>query len=118
MHEYSITCSILEILDKVINEKKLKKIRKVNFELSRIASIEPESIKFYFDFLTAENQRLKGAILKFKKNKLKLACSKCAKIFQSNAEFNISDVKCPDCGSENVQLREEDDIRIVSVEAD
>ena len=118
MHEYSITCSILQILDKVINEKKLKKIKKVNFELSRIASIEPESIKFYFDFLTVEDQRLKGAILKFKKNKLKLACGGCAKIFQSNAEFDISNVKCPACGGKNVQIREEDDIRIVSVQAD
>ncbi|MCL5071488.1 MAG: hydrogenase maturation nickel metallochaperone HypA [Actinobacteria bacterium] len=118
MHEYSITSSIVEILDKVIKEKKLKKIKKVNFELSHIASIEPESIKFYFDFLTAENQRLKGAILKFKKNKLKLACSQCRKIFESNAELDISDVKCPACGSENVQICQEDDIRITSVETD
>ena len=118
MHEYSITCSIVEILAKIIEGKKLKKIRKVNFELSQIASIEPESIKFYFDFLTAENQRLKGAILKFKKNKLKLVCSKCGKIFESNAEFDISSVKCPACGSENTQVQEEDDIRIVSVKTD
>jgi hydrogenase nickel insertion protein HypA len=118
MHEYSITCSILEILDKVINEKKLKKIKRVNFELSRIASIEPESIKFYFDFLTSENQRLKGALLKFKKNKLKLSCSECGKIFRSNAKFNFSNVKCPDCGSKNAQVRVEDDIRIISVETE
>ncbi len=118
MHEYSITCSILEILDKVIDEKKLKRIRKINFELSRIASIEPESVKFYFNFLTAENQSLKGAILKFKKNKLKLVCSKCGKIFQSNAEFVISGVKCPVCGSTNTRIQEEDDIRIVSIQAD
>ncbi len=118
MHEYSITCSILEILDKVINEKKLKKIRKVNFELSRIASIEPESIKFYFNFLTAESQTLKGAVLKFKKNKLKLVCSKCGKIFQSNAEFDIFSVKCPACGSGSAQVGEEDDIKIISIQAD
>lgn len=118
MHEYSITCSILEILEKIIKEKNLKKIKKVKFELSKLASIEPGSIKFYFDFLTAENQRLKGAILKFKKNKLKLACSECGKIFESNAEFDISNVKCPACGSESVQVREEDDIRIISVETD
>ena len=118
MHEYSITCSILEILEKIIKEKNLKKIKKVKFELSKLASIEPQSIKFYFDFLTAENQRLKGAILKFKKNKLKLACSECGKIFESNAEFDISNVKCPACGSENAQVQEEDDIRIVSVETD
>ena len=118
MHEYSITCSILEILEKTIKEKNLKKLKKVKFELSKLASIEPQSIKFYFDFLTAENQRLKGAILKFKKNKLKLACNECGKIFESNAEFDISNVKCPACGSENAQVQEEDDIRIISIQAD
>ena len=118
MHEYSITCSILEILEKIIKEKNLKKINKVKFELSKLASIEPGSIKFYFDFLTVESQSLKGAILKFKKNKLKLACSECGKIFESNAEFDISNVKCPACGSGIVQLQEEDDIKIISVEAD
>ena len=61
---------------------------------------------------------MKGAILKFKKNKLKLACSECGKIFESNAEFDISNVKCPACGSESVQIQEEDDIRIISVETD
>ena len=118
MHEYSITCSILEILEKIIKEKNLIKIKKVKFELSKLASIEPQSIKFYFDFLTAENQRLKGAILKFRKNKLKLICSECERLFESNAEFDISNVKCPACGSESVQVREEDDIRIISVETD
>jgi hydrogenase nickel insertion protein HypA len=118
MHEYSITCSIVEILDKVVDEKKLKNIKKVNFELSRIASIEPESIKFYFDFLTAENQKLKGAILKFKKNKLKLICSNCGKIFQSKAEFDISNAKCPACGSGSAQIQEVEDIRIISIETD
>lgn len=118
MHEYSITCSILEILEKIIKEKNLKKIKKVKFELSKLASIEPQSIKFYFDFLTAENLRLKGAILKFKKNKLKLICSKCGQLFESNAEFDISSVKCPACGIKNAQVREEDDIRIISVETD
>jgi hydrogenase nickel insertion protein HypA len=118
MHEYSITCSIMEILNKVISENKLKKIRKVNFTLSRIASIEPESIKFYFDFLTKENQILKGAILKFKKNKLNLVCGECGKIFELKAEFDIYNARCPSCGSGIVQLREEDDIKIISVEAD
>ena len=118
MHEYSITCSILEILEKIIKEKNLKKIKKVKFELSKLASIEPQSIKFYFDFFTKDKEQLKGAILKFKKNKLKLTCSECGKIFESNAEFDISNVKCPDCGSKNAQVREEDDIRIISVEID
>ena len=40
------------------------------------------------------------------------------KIFESNAEFDISNVKCPACGIKGVQVREEDDIRIISVETD
>lgn len=118
MHEYSITCSILEILDKVIIEKKLKKVIQINFELSSIAGIEPESIKFYFDFLTAKNQILKDAILKFKKNKLKLVCMECEKIFKSGTGFDISGIVCPACGNNNIRIREEEDIRIISIQAD
>ena len=118
MHEYSITCSILEILEKIIKEKNLKKIKKVQFELSKLASIEPQSIQFYFDFFARDNKQLEGAILKFRKTKLKLACGECGKIFESYAEFYISKVKCPACGSGRAQVQQEDDIRIISIYAD
>ena len=48
MHEYSITRSILDILDKIVKENKVKKLKRVNFEISSIAHIEPDSIKFYY----------------------------------------------------------------------
>ena len=114
MHEYSITSSILEILQKVIDEKNLKKVKKVNFELSKLASIEPESIKFYFNFLTKDNEILKYARLHFKKINIEVRCNDCNKIYN----LKSFEVKCPNCLGKNVNIASTDDIKIISVVAD
>ncbi len=45
MHEYSITCSILEILDRVIKENNLKKVRKISWDTALLG----ESGSIFFD---------------------------------------------------------------------
>ena len=118
MHEYSITCSIISILEKTAKEKNLKKISRVNLEINPVASLEPESIKFYFEFLTKEKELLKGAKLKFKKIKVSLNCSSCKKQF-STTDFPP---KCPVCGklnlTNNAVLAMADDIKVISLVAD
>jgi hydrogenase nickel incorporation protein HypA/HybF len=114
MHEYSITSSILEILQKVIDEKNLKKVKKLNFELSKLASIEPESIKFYFNFLTKDDEILKGARLHFKKINIEVRCNDCNKTY----DLKSFEVKCPNCLGKNVNVVSMDDIKIISVVAD
>jgi hydrogenase nickel incorporation protein HypA/HybF len=118
MHEYSITCSIISILEKTAANKKISKIKKVNFELSPLASIEPESIRFYFEFLTRENVILKSAKLNFRKLKYKCRCTNCSTVF--SAEDFIS--KCPACGvtvlSGNKLDDISDDIKIISILTD
>ncbi|MBM3707994.1 MAG: hydrogenase maturation nickel metallochaperone HypA [Actinobacteria bacterium] len=113
MHEYSITCSIIKILERVIKEKNLKKVEEVKFELSPIASIEPESVIFYFAFLTRENILLKDAKLKFEKVKIKVKCGKCGNSFE--AENFTSN--CPRCDSLNISISDKniDDIKITSI---
>ena len=112
MHEYSITCSILEILNKVVKDNKLKKVKKVNFVLGQFGSIEPESIKFYFSYLTRGNEILKSAKLNFKKLKAEAKCNDCGKFF--NLDKFI--LRCPYCSSKNVETINAEDIKIVSVE--
>jgi hydrogenase nickel insertion protein HypA len=114
MHEYSITCSILDILDKIVKENKVKKLKRVNFEISSIAHIEPDSIKFYYDFLTKENNVLKGAKLKFKKKKPEIECEDCKKTYEVE-NFFIGE--CPKCSSKKIKIASYDEIKIVSVEA-
>ena len=113
MHEYSITCSILDILNKVLKENKIKKIKRINFEISSIAHIEPDSIEFYYKFLTKDNNILKSAKLKFKKKKIQIKCEDCKEI-SDIGNFFISE--CPKCSSRKTKVLDEDDIKIISVE--
>lgn len=112
MHEYSITFSILEILRKVIKEKNISKIKKINFEISPITHIEPHSIEFYFKFLTEKDDILKDSKLIFKETKIKAECRDCKKVF----ELENFTAKCPTCSGKRIKIRDTDDIKIISVE--
>ena len=112
MHEYSITSSIIEILEDIGKRNKLDRIKKVNFLVSPVASIEPESVRFYFQYLTEENSLLKGAELVFERSEIEIKCLSCNKLFTCK-EFKPI---CPGCGSSNVLVQETDEIKIVSVE--
>ncbi len=113
MHEYSITCLILDILNKIVKENKIKKIKKINFEVGSIAHIEPQSIEFYYNFLTKDNNILRNAKLKFKKNKTQIKCEDCTEISDIE-DFFI--VECPKCSSREIKVINNDEIKIISVE--
>ncbi|HEY4695685.1 MAG TPA: hydrogenase maturation nickel metallochaperone HypA [Candidatus Hydromicrobium sp.] len=93
MHEYSITCSVIEILDDLIRKHNIKKVKKVSFEVSPLAHIEPLSVEFYYGFLTENSKILKDASLEFKKGKIKIECRTCGKSFQSE-NFTSSCIYC------------------------
>ncbi|MCD4669674.1 MAG: hydrogenase/urease maturation nickel metallochaperone HypA [Actinomycetia bacterium] len=112
MHEYSITTSIIDIIIDVSKKNNLKKIKKVNFELSPFANIEPESIKFYYDFLTGDNNVLKDAQLLFNVIKPEIECKNCRNLFKKDGFITV----CPACGSSKLKASDADDIKIISVE--
>lgn len=113
MHEFSVTNSIISILSKIADEKKLKKIKKVKFLLNPMGGIEKESVKFYFEFLTKDNPLFKSCRLVFEKDILKASCTECG------AEFEISlngSGKCRFCNSGNIKIIPADDIKILSID--
>lgn len=112
MHEYSITNSMVDILEDIAKKNKLKKISKVNIDLNSIANIEPDSIKFYYEFITMDNKLLNDSKLIFNIQKIKIECRNCSYIFE-NDEFIP---KCPECSSNMVKYINSDDIKIRSVE--
>lgn len=116
MHEYSITCSIIKILERIVVEKNLKKVEEIKFELSPMASIEPESVIFYFNFLTRENIILSDAKLKFETVKIKVKCAKCGYIFRA-CSFPLS---CPMCDDVKISIMDKniEDIKITSISAE
>lgn len=112
MHEYSITCSIIDILNKLVKKHNIKKIKKINFKLSPVAHIEPQSIEFYYDFMAKDNKIIKNAALNFQKNEIRLRCSACGKTFESKTFTS----KCIYCSCREARIIEEDDIVITSIE--
>ncbi len=112
MHEYSITQSIIQILSDIIKEHKIKKLKKINFELGPLAHIEPQSIEFYYGYLTQKNKVLKDAVLEFKKNKLRMECKDCSRKFIPENFEN----KCPYCLSKKIDIINSEDIKITSIE--
>jgi hydrogenase nickel incorporation protein HypA/HybF len=113
MHEYSITTSIIDILEGIGKKNSLKRIKKVNFELDPLSNIEPESIRFYYEYLTRDNEMLRGAELVFTEISIEMACMSCSHAF-NRKEF---EPLCPKCGSTDVKISGSDDIKIMSVEA-
>jgi len=112
MHEYSITGSLVDILEDVAKKNNLKKISKVNIDLNPLANIEPDSINFYYDFLTRDKDLLQDSKLIFNIKKIKIECRDCGNIFEKD-EFIP---KCPECDSSKVKNLDIDDIKIMSVE--
>ncbi|MEA2015411.1 MAG: hydrogenase maturation nickel metallochaperone HypA [Actinomycetota bacterium] len=115
MHEYSITCSVVEILKEKIEEHDIKKVKKINFEVNPLAYIEPESVEFYYDFLTRDVYSLKSAVLNFSKKEVIMKCMSCGKTFKTE-DFNS---RCIYCSSDDTRVIKKDDgenIKIVSIE--
>jgi len=115
MHEYSITCSIIEILKEAVKENNIKRIKKINFRLSPLSHIEPQSIEFYYNFLTKNDYKLKMASLNFKRRDIAMKCVSCGKTFKTKDVNSL----CPYCSSDNTRLIEDendDEIKIVSIE--
>jgi len=112
MHEYSITSSMVNILEDVAKKNSLKKISRVNIDLNPISNIEPDSINFYYEFLTRDNSLLQNSELIFNTKRIKMECRNCGNIFEKD-EFIP---KCPKCESSKVKNVDIDDIKIISVE--
>jgi hydrogenase nickel incorporation protein HypA/HybF len=112
MHEYSLTQSIIEILNDVIKKEKIKKIKQIDFLLGAFANIEPDSIRFYYDFLSKDNPVLKKAKLVFNKSPINYYCRHCKKYFSTDSK----DLKCIYCASKDISMKDTEDIKIISIE--
>jgi hydrogenase nickel incorporation protein HypA/HybF len=113
MHEMSITKSMLEIVEKEMNESGMKALRKLRVRVGELTAVEPESLKFCFD-AAIKGTAMEGATLEVEDVPLKGRCLGCA------AEFRITAFayRCPVCGAAAVERVAGDELDIISMEGE
>ncbi len=111
MHEYGVTEEIVNIVLDKIKEHDNQKVEKINIILGKLTDFAPESIEYYFSFISkgtpAENARLS-----FKKKDIIFLCKHCKKEFKGE-EMLFS---CPECDGNDLDIISGKEFYIESIE--
>jgi hydrogenase nickel incorporation protein HypA/HybF len=114
MHEMSIMQSLLKILEQKASEKKAIRIRTITVGLGYFSGVEPDLLKSAFEWLSdgtlAEKAEFEINIKNFSAN-----CKKCGAFELSPDRTQF---KCPDCGSEDINIDANDELVIEKMEVD
>jgi len=97
MHELSL---IRQEIERFVREASLKKVKKIYFNLGRLAHGTPESIKQAFSLATVDTP-LFGAEVIVNIIEPKIRCSRCGYDFLEDKKFIF---KCPKCYSTSIDV--------------
>ena len=107
MHEFSLTCSIVEMVAQAARERR---VRRVTLEVGELAGVLTEAIVFCFDEV-AKGTSVEGAELEIRRVAAFAKCADCG------AEFATSALYTPcACGSLNLTRLRGEELEIKSVE--
>ena len=113
MHELKIADELIEIIIKVAESEKLKKVTQVNIQFGKMIQIVPETFRFVFES-GVKGTIIKNARLNLEVLPVKFACKKCKE------ETEIEDLifVCPRCGSNDLKLIQGRETIIESIEGE
>jgi len=113
MHEFGVTENIVKIaLDKA-GEAQASKITRINLVVGELSGFVPDSIQFYFDFLSKDTIAEKAA-LRFESPPAQLRCRNCSTVFHPKD----SEWECPECHSQSVEIQGGRELYIESMEVE
>jgi len=113
MHEFSLAENIFKVLKEIKNKENVSRITKVNVKSGAMLHVVPETLSFAFDTIKKDTE-FKETILNFEVEPLKLECRKCR-------EVNIierNNLVCPNCKSDDVEIKGSKDFVITSIDAE
>ncbi len=114
MHELAVTQSLVDIALDAARAADAVQIRTVRVKVGALTGIAPESVHFYFDFLTRDTAAA-GANLELLMQPAEAICADCG------APFAVSpplDVCCPQCGGAPARVTGGNDLLVTSIEVD
>lgn len=102
MHEGSITTQIVETVLNEANQRKAKKVIKVNLAIGSLTFLNPEQVQFWYEVLTKETI-MEGSTLEIEGKKGTVHCPKCGYkgdfkyVDNSSFHSSIPVLQCPQC---------------------
>ena len=113
MHELSLAEGVLQIVEDAARREGFGRVRAVWLEVGRLASVEPEAMRFCFDAVTRYSVA-DGARLEIVETPGAAWCMKCS---QAAAIAALGDA-CPRCGSYQLQITGGTEMRVKELEGE
>ena len=99
MHELSLTCSLLDIVEDYARREGFTRVRSLKLSLGCLSCIDPDALTFSFS-VQARGTKAEGAQLEFDIRPAVLYCFTCEREFSSGT-FHPD---CPCCGGQDILL--------------
>lgn len=114
MHESAMIDSFVEIIEKQVQEYKVKKVTKIKLKVGKLTCLCPGTLKSCFDVVAEEKDLLKDAVLEVEEVPLKAQCDQCQQVFliENNKFF------CPFCQDHHIKIVAGRELFIESVEVE
>ena len=113
MHEMSLAEGILQLIEEAAQSQGFSRVGAVWLEIGRLASVEPEALRFSFDVVT-KGSLADGARLEIVAVAGRGWCLACGKSVELPALYE----PCPDCGSFQVQVTGGTEMRVKELEVE
>ncbi len=113
MHEFSIACNIVEMVDEIAEKEGAIKVDELELDVGLLSGIIPEALQMALDS-AVKNSKLQDAGIIINLIEGKAKCENCGTGFVTNDLFS----PCPSCGSFNPLIIEGKDLKIKSLKID
>ena len=111
MHEMSLCESVLEILEEHAGRERFSSVKRVWLEIGALSCAEPEAMRFSFD-VVMKGTLAEGAKLEIIEVPAMARCEQCSQ----DVEVAGYGDPCPLCGSERLDIRGGDQLRVKELE--
>ena len=123
MHEFSMAQQIFSIVMKVAKENNVKKILEINIEVGQLTFLNPDQLKFALKVLS-EDTIAQDAKIRIEIIQPEIRCNSCkytGRISydgpESHTIYPIIFLKCPKCGSTDVEIIRGKECNIKNIKA-
>jgi len=123
MHEFSMAQQIFSIVMRVAKENNVKKILEINIEVGQLTFLNPDQLKFALKVLS-EDTIAQDAKIRIEIIQPEIRCNSCkytGKISydgpESHTIYPIIFLKCPKCGSTDVEIIRGKECNIKNIKA-